>query len=250
MSSAEGADGSGSGSGVTRRTGAGPGVGQPIPCVVRGSPVLFSGHPRARLTNPLTSRVFRAGIPAQHVRPQYSRLSSAGPVHPHRVDERAIPRPRGPPAPVRTRPVRPPRTRPSSPASGPLRRTTAGTSRPVCPAAPPRAKSTTSYDAGADPRPGHGRPRVVEAELLDRLLEEGGAPEQRLDERDLEIRANDREHDPGQAGAGADVGDRRRPPGSTARGRAQFSRCRSHSRGTSRGPIRPRRVPSVASSSA
>ena len=64
-------------------------VGQPMPCDDFGSPVLFSGHPRARLTNPLTSRVFRAGIPLQHVRPQYSPQSSAGPVHPRRVDERA-----------------------------------------------------------------------------------------------------------------------------------------------------------------
>jgi hypothetical protein len=90
--------------------------GQPIACDFLGSPVLLSGHPRARLTNPITSRVFRAGIPLQHVRPQYSPLSSAGPVHPRRVGECAKPRRRGTRVRVRRRPVPPRRTTPSSPA--------------------------------------------------------------------------------------------------------------------------------------
>ena len=78
---------SGAGSWVTTRTVESGSVGQPMPCDDLGSPVLFSGHPRARLTNPLTSRVFRAGIPLQHVRPQYSPQSWGWPVHRRRVDE-------------------------------------------------------------------------------------------------------------------------------------------------------------------
>jgi hypothetical protein len=103
-------------SGVMRRTPESCSDGQPMPWDVFGSPVLFSGHPRARLTNPLTSRVFRAGIPLQHVRPQYSPLLSAGPVHPHRVGECATTRHRGPRVHPRRPPVRPPRTIPSSQA--------------------------------------------------------------------------------------------------------------------------------------
>ena len=43
---------------------------------------------------------------------------------------------------------------------------------------------------------------------------------------------------------------RRRPPAASGASRAQLTRCRSHSRGTSRGPISPRRTPSEASSAA
>ena len=48
----------------------------------------------------------------------------------------------------------------------------------------------------------------------------------------------DGEHQPGQSRTRAHVGDG--APGSSAASSAQLTRCRSHSRGTSRGPISPR----------
>ena len=107
---------SGAGCGTTTRTGDSGSEGQPMACDVLGSPVLFSGHPRARLTNPLTSRVDRAGIPLAHVRQQYSPQSQAGPVHRPRVDECATVRPPARRARVRRTRVPPLRTIPSSPA--------------------------------------------------------------------------------------------------------------------------------------
>jgi hypothetical protein len=107
---------SGAGRWVTTRTVESGSVGQPMPCDDLGSPVLFSGHPRARLTNPLTSRVFRAGIPLQHVRPQYSPQSWGGPVHRRRVDECAKALPRAWSIRLPRHPVPPLRTTPSSPA--------------------------------------------------------------------------------------------------------------------------------------
>ena len=46
---------------------------------------------------------------------------------------------------------------------------------------------------------------VAQPELLDRLGQERGPALQRLDQHDLDLRALDREHQAGQAGAGAEV---------------------------------------------
>ena len=97
------------------------------------------------------------------------------------------------------------------------------------------------------------RPRttvdMVQPQQLDDLLQEVRTPQQRLQQRDLQIRA-------GPAPAGCRAARRpspRRttetPSGTTSESTAQFSRCRSHSRGTSRGPISPRVTPASASSS-
>jgi hypothetical protein len=48
---------------------------------------------------------------------------------------------------------------------------------------------------------------VVEAELVDDLVEERRTPEQRLDERHVEVRPGDRDDESGQAGARPDVAD-------------------------------------------
>ena len=74
--------------------------------------------------------------------------------------------------------------------------------------------------ARAAPRPGRGPPRRGRAPSSSTdLLEEGGAAQQRLDQRDREVGPRDRQHQAGQAGAGADVADRRRRRGSARRAR-------------------------------
>ena len=97
------------------------------------------------------------------------------------------------------------------------------------------------------------RPRTTStlssAEVRDHLLEEGGPPQQRLDQGHAQVGAADRQHEPGQAGPAPDVATVRRSATSVG-STAQLRRCRSHSRGTSRGPISPRSTPRVASSSA
>ena len=50
---------------------------------------------------------------------------------------------------------------------------------------------------------------VLQAELLDGALEPGDAALERLDEMEVQIGARDGEHEAGQSGARADVGDRR-----------------------------------------
>ena len=97
--------------------------------------------------------------------------------------------------------------------------------------------------------PGPAHDRGAQPELGDDLLEEGAAPQQRLDEQDGHVGALQRQHHAGQAGAGPDVGDDL-PGSSSSAGPAQLSRWRSHSRGASRGPSRPRSTPGPASSAA
>ena len=72
-----------------------------------------------------------------------------------------------------------------------------------------------------------------------------GAAQHRLDEVHLEVRPHDRQ---GDARAGRPRTRRRpaaRPAGKASATTAQLSTCRSHSRGTSRGPISPWRDPGV-----
>ena len=62
-------------------------------------------------------------------------------------------------------------------------------------------------------------PHVRKPELVDHLLQERRAAQQRLDQGDLQVRAGDRQHQAGQAGAGAEVADRGALRGSTRRAR-------------------------------
>ena len=236
---------------------AGGSAGQPIPCGgLRIRPCSFSAIRRrdSRTRSPPASSVL--GSP---------RSTSGHNTHDSRrlgqfldAELMNVPnlRAQGLQLPLGSRRVRPPRTRPSWPASGHPRRAAAGTSRPASQWRDrTRGDHVVRRTARGPQRRAVARDRVLaravlEAELLHRLLQERGAPEQRLDERDLEVGAHQREHDPGQAGRRCRCRRPWTPPGSAARARRSSGGAGPSRRGTSRGPIRPRRVPSVASSSA
>ena len=131
-------------------------------------------------------------------------------------------------------------------------RPAASTSRAAAPAARPRARSPRRTGARrAARRRGRGPPRPLlsprSAATSSRKVVRRSSGSTRVTVRSGRAIASTR---PGQAGTGADVAHRRRRPGSARPSSAQFTRCRSHSRGASRGPISPRTTPSVASSSA
>ena len=151
---------------------------------------------------------------------------------------------------ARRRPVPPRRTTPSSPASAPLRHTVAGTTRPVCPREQRHEKSPRRTTPAEVPRPGNGRrsrcraPSSSTASWRKVVRRSNGSTSATW--RSGRTRASTIPGSPAPVPMSATVDS----SGISRSRTAQFSRCRSHSRGTSRGPIRPRSVPSVASSSA
>ena len=111
-----------------------------------------------------------------------------------------------------TRPRSRPLLRPSVPSAPTARHPVgpaAGTIRPASPRAATARAVTTSKRLvdvlGARPEHGH----LVESEVVDHLVEERRAAQQRLDQRHVEVRPGDRPHQARQAGARPDVGDRR-----------------------------------------
>ena len=167
---------------------------------------------------------------------------SASPARRPELDHLGRPRTRA--AQRRRRPPRS-RRRPRRPSSPPARRSgaTSGSApaeQPVQRSHRARRHHVERSRRRAAPRPGRARTStLLQPELAHHLVEERGPAQQRLHQRDPQVRPGDRQHQPGQARARADVGTRSRRGGTSSPSTAQLSRCRSQSRGTSRGPIRP-----------
>ena len=113
---------------------------------------------------------------------------------------------------ARRRPPRP-RRGPTTPSSRPTprwRRPGASTTAAACRGERPRARSPRR--TARPPCSSSARPRTtstcVETEVGDDLLQEGGPPQQRLDQGDPEVGAGDRQHQPREPGARPEVAHR------------------------------------------
>ena len=106
--------------------------------------------------------------------------------------------------------------------------------------------STAGMRRGAAPRPAPGRTTTLgRAPSSATPRQEGRAAQQRLDQGHPQVGPDAaRAPDPGRP-APVPTSHTARPAGTSSATTAQFSRCRSHSRGTSRGPISPRSTPAV-----